>query len=165
MNLLDLIIAIPIGWLVFRGWRRGIIRTAATLAGAIAGIWAAVHLSRLVASLLNLTGETAILVAFFICFVGALVLTYLLGRGIERIAKTAHLSMANKIAGAAAGMLTAVCIVAVILNGIVMLDRREKVISFETKEKSFLYRPVFITGNAFVGSLKSYIENVKTEEA
>ena len=117
MTILDLLIAIPLGWFMFRGWRRGIIRTAATLAGAVAGIWAAVHLSRLVASLLGLTSDTAILIAFFVCFVGAMVLTYLLGHGIERIAKTAHLSLANKIAGTLAGMATALCIVAVILNG------------------------------------------------
>ena len=165
MTLLDIILAIPLGIFIFLGWKRGVVREAATLVGVLVGIWAAVHFSRLIASLLGLTGDHAILIAFFILFVGTMVLAFLLGRIAERVLKSLKMNLPNKIAGAAAGMLTAVCIVAVILNGIVMLDRREKVISFETKEKSILYRPVFITGNAFVGSLKSYIENVKTKEA
>ncbi|MBR1550205.1 MAG: CvpA family protein [Bacteroidales bacterium] len=155
---MDIILLIPIGWLVFLGWKKGIIREAATLAGIIAGIWAAVHLSQLVATLLGLTGESAILIAFFITFVGALVLTYLLGRGIERMVKSAHLSLANKITGAALGMGKALCIIAVILNGIVLLDKQEQIITAKTKADSILYKPVYSTGNLLISSLKDFIE-------
>lgn len=158
MTLLDILIAIPIGWLVFLGWKKGVIREAATLAGIVAGIWAAVNLSKLVASLLGLTGESAILIAFFVCFVGALVATYLLGRGIERLVKSAHFSLGNKIAGATLGMAKALCILAVVLNGVVLLDKREKIITPETRAKSVLYTPVYKTGNLLVSSLKEFID-------
>ena len=157
MNILDILLFIPIGWLVFLGWKKGVIREAATLAGIVAGIWAAVHLSKLVASLMNLTGDSAILAAFFITFVGALVLTYLLGRGIERLVKSAHLSLANKIAGAALGMLKALCVLAVLLNGVVMLDTKEEIISPDTKDSSLLYKPVYTTGNKLTAQIKTYI--------
>lgn len=161
MTILDIILIIPLGWLVFLGWKKGVIREAATLAGIVAGIWAAVNFSKLVANLLNLTGESAILVAFFITFVGALVLTYLLGRSIERMVKSAHLSIANKIAGAALGMAKALCVLAVLLNGIVLLDKKEDLISNETREKSILYKPVYNTGNLLISSLKDFIEEHK----
>ena len=161
MTILDIILIIPLGWLVFLGWKKGVIREAATLAGIVAGIWAAVHLSQWVASLLGLTGESSILIAFFVTFVGALVLTYLLGRSIERMVKSAHLSLANKLAGATLGMLKALCILAVILNGIVLLDRHEKVITPDTREKSILYKPVYSTGNLLVSSLKDFINEHK----
>ena len=158
MTILDILLLIPIGWQVFVGWKKGIIREAATLAGIVAGIWAAVHLSQLVATLLGLTGESAILIAFFITFVGALALTYLLGRGIERMVKSAHLSLANKVVGAALGMTKALCILAVILNGIVLLDKQEQLITPKTKADSFLYQPVYSTGNLLISSLKDFIE-------
>ena len=154
MTILDILLFIPIGWLVFLGWKKGVIREAATLAGIVAGIWAAVHLSQLVASLLGLTGESSILIAF----VGALVLTYLLGRGIERMVKSAHLSLANKISGAALGMAKALCVLAVILNGIVLLDKQEQLITPQTKADSLLYKPVYSTGNLLISSLKEFIE-------
>ena len=58
MTLLDLIIALPIGILVFLGWKRGVVREAATLAGVLIGIWTAVNFAQLIASLLGLTGES-----------------------------------------------------------------------------------------------------------
>lgn len=161
MTILDILLLIPLGWLVFLGWRKGVIREAATLAGIVAGIWAAVNLSKLVANLLGLTGTSAILIAFFITFVGALVLTYLLGRSIERLVKSAHLSLANKIGGATLGMTKALCILAVILNGIVLLDKNEELINRETREKSLLYTPVYKTGNLLISSLKDFIEEHK----
>ena len=161
MTILDIILIIPLGWLVFQGWKKGVIREAATLAGIVAGIWAAVNFSKLVASMLNLTGESAILIAFFVTFVGALVLTYLLGRSIERMVKSAHLSLANKIAGAALGMAKALCVLAVLLNGIVLLDKNEGLISKETREKSILYKPVYNTGNLLISSLKDFIDEHK----
>ena len=161
MTILDILLLIPLGWLVFLGWRKGVIREAATLAGIVAGIWAAVNLSKLVANLLGLTGTSAILIAFFITFVGALALTYLLGRSIERLVKSAHLSLANKIGGATLGMAKALCILAVILNGIVLLDKNEELINRETREKSLLYTPVYTTGNLLISSLKDFIEEHK----
>lgn len=161
MTILDILLLIPLGWLVFLGWRKGVIREAATLAGIVAGIWAAVNLSKLVANLLGLTGTSAILIAFFITFVGALVLTYLLGRSIERLVKSAHLSLANKIGGVTLGMAKALCILAVILNGIVLLDKNEELINRETREKSLLYTPVYTTGNLLISSLKDFIEEHK----
>lgn len=161
MTILDILLLIPLGWLVFLGWRKGVIREAATLAGIVAGIWAAVNLSKLVANLLGLTGTSAILIAFFITFVGALVLTYLLGRSIERLVKSAHLSLANKIGGATLGMAKALCILAVILNGIVLLDKNEELINRETREKSLLYTPVYKTGNLLISTLKDFIDEHK----
>lgn len=161
MTILDIILVIPLAWFVFHGWKKGVVREAATLAGIVAGIWAAVNLSKLVAKLLGFTGESAILIAFFITFVGALVLTYLLGRSIEKMLKSAHLSLANKTAGAALGMAKALCVLAVLLNGIVLLDKKEELITKETREKSILYRPVYNTGNLLLSSLKDFIEEHK----
>lgn len=161
MNLLDLMLAIPIAFLMFKGWKRGLVREVATLAGVLAGIWASVHLSQKVADLLNLDSEHSVLIAFFVCFVGALVLAYLLGRAVEGMMKAAHIGLANRILGALLGMAKALCVLAVLLNYVVMLDRHEAVLSPSAKEKSLIFKPVFSTGNQLTASLKSYIADHK----
>ena len=161
MTILDILLAIPLAWFVYKGWRRGLVREAATLAGVIAGIWTAVHFSQWMAELLNLKGENAVLVAFFISFVGAMVLAWLLGRSIEGLMKAAKLSLANQISGAVLGMLKALCILSVILNGVVMVDKAELILPPAIKEKSILYRPVYSTGNKLTESLKIFVTEIQ----
>ena len=163
MNWLDIVLILPMGFLMYKGWRRGVVREAAALAGLIAGLWASTHLLQWVMDLLGMEGESAVLIAFFICFAGSLLAAYLLGRGIEKLMKAAHFSIANRIGGAFMGMMLAVCIMAVLLNYIVMLDKREVVLKNDVKANSLLYRPVFITGNALTSTLKSYAIDHKDE--
>ncbi len=145
------------GWLIFRGWKKGLVREVATLAGVLVGIWAAVHMSQWVIELLGLEGENAVIIAFFVAFVGALVLTYLLGRGVEQLLKTAKMSIINRVAGAALGFLKALCILAVLLSNIVILDHTERLITPKMKEESLLYKPVYDVGGRLTDSLKQYI--------
>lgn len=163
MNVLDIVLAIPMLWLVYRGWKRGLVREAATLIGVLAGIWAAVHLSQLICELLSLKGENSVIIAFFIAFVGALVLAWLLGRMVEGLMKAAHLSIINHIAGAALGLAKALCILAVLLSNVVLLDSHERVIAPQTKEESRLYKPVYDTGNRLTASLRQFINDHKEE--
>ena len=157
MTLLDILLAVPLAIFIFLGWKRGVVREAATLAGVLIGIWAAVHFSRLISSLLGLTGESAILIAFFIIFVGTLVLAFLLGRIADRVIKSLKMNLPNKIAGAALGMVKALCILSVLLNGIILIDKNETLISQETREESLFYSPVYSTGNELISSLKEFI--------
>ena len=163
MSILDIILAVPMLALIFMGWRKGIVREVATLAGVLAGIWAAVHLSQMVAELLNLNGENAVLAAFLVCFVGALVLAWMLGRIVESLLKAGNLSILNRVAGAVLGMLKALCILSVLLNTIVMLDTGEMILKPEQKENSILYKPVYTTGNRLTDSLKQFIADHRSE--
>ena len=58
MNILDIILAVPMLVFIFLGWKKGVVREVATLVGVLAGIWAAVHLSQLVAELIGLEART-----------------------------------------------------------------------------------------------------------
>lgn len=164
MTVLDIVLGVPMAWLMYRGWRRGLVREVATLAGVLAGIWAATHLSGWVCEVLGLNGENAVLIAFFVAFVGALVLSYLLGRGVEKLMKKAHIGLVNRIAGAALGLIKALCILAVLLNNVVMLDKHEKLITPKLKEESLLYRPVWNTGNRLTAEIKLKLESINRKE-
>lgn len=163
MSLLDIILAVPMAFLLYKGWTRGIVREVATLVGVLAGIWAAVHLSQDVAGWIDLESENAVLAAFFICFVGAMVLAYLLGRMVEGLMKAAHIGIANRLLGAVVGMVKALCVLAVLLNYVEMFDKDEVILKQEIKEKSLLYKPVHNTGNTLTASLKQFINEHKDE--
>ena len=151
MTVLDILLGLPLLFLIFMGWKKGLVREVATLAGVLVGIWASVHLSQQVAPLLGLDGESAVLIAFIVTFLVALVLTYLLGRCIEGLMKAAKLSVLNRLSGALLGAAEALCILAVLLNFLVMIDGNEMILKPATKERSVLYKPVYTT------DLKDYI--------
>lgn len=157
MTVLDILLGLPLLFLIFMGWKKGLVREVATLAGVLVGIWASVHLSQQVAPLLGLDGESAVLIAFIVTFLVALVLTYLLGRCIEGLMKAAKLSVLNRLSGALLGAAEALCILAVLLNFLVMIDGNEMILKPATKEKSVLYKPVYTTGNRLTTHLKDYI--------
>ncbi len=163
MNLLDILLALPLCYLIFVGWKKGLIREVATLAGVLVGLWASIHLSQRVAPLLGLDGESAVLIAFIVTFLAALVLTYLLGRCIEGLMKAVKLSTLNRLAGALVGAAEALCILAVLLNFIVMIDGNEMILKPETKTKSILYKPVYTTGNRLTAQLKDFVHEHKDE--
>ena len=163
MQLIDILLAIPLLFFIYKGWKKGLVREVATLVGLLAGIWACVHLSQQVAVWLNLDSENAILIAFIVTFVAVLVLTYLLGRCVEGLLKAAKLSLLNRLAGALLGAVKALCILAVLLNYVVMFDKQEVVIKPEAKENSLLYKPVYNVGNQLTASLKQFIDDHKEE--
>ena len=157
MTLLDILLALPLAYLIFMGWKKGVVRELATLAGVILGWWAAVHLSQQVAPLLGLDGESAVLIAFIITFLIALVLAYLIGRIVEGLMKAVKLSVLNRLGGALLGAVKALCILGVLLSFLVMIDSREQILKRETKQKSLLYKPVYETGTKLTSQIKSYI--------
>ena len=150
-------------WLMLRGWHRGLVSEVATLCGVLLGIWATTHLTGWISEVLSLKGENAVLIAFFVAFAGAMVLCFLLGELIVKMMKKAHISHLNRIAGAALGLIKALCILAVLLNNLVMIDRHEVLVTPKLKEESMLYKPVWNTGNRLTASLKQFIDDHKEE--
>lgn len=161
MNAIDIVLMVPMAFLMYKGWKRGLVREVATLVGVVAGIWASVHLSQQVAEWLQLGSEVSVLVAFLVCFIGAMVLAYCAGRMVEGLMKAAHIGVANRIAGATLGLAKAVCVLAVLLNYLVMFDSKGELLKEQTRQESLLYAPVYHTGNFLTASLKGYIADHK----
>jgi len=163
MNFLDIIIAIPLIYFIYKGWRRGIIFEIATLAGILAGCWAAIHLSTWIAEILNLQGEGSILFAFFIAFMGAIVGAYFLGKVIEGLIKMVKAQFLNKLLGSVVGMLKCLCVISILLNFILLIDHNHIIITPKAQEESILYKPTYTIGNKLSASLKDYIIQKRQE--
>jgi membrane protein required for colicin V production len=163
MNFLDIIIAIPLLFFIYKGWRRGIIFEIATLAGILVGCWAAIHLSTWIAELLDLQGEGSILFAFFIAFMGAIVAAYFLGKLIEGLVKMVKAQFLNKLLGSLAGMLKCLLVISILLNFILLIDHNHVIITPKAQEESILYKPAYKIGNKLSASLKTYIIQKREE--
>ena len=82
---------------------------------------------------------------------------------IEGLLKVTKMNAFNRIAGALLGLAKALCVLAVVLNFVVMIDHQEALIKPAFKEQSVLYKPVYNTGNMLMGSLKQFVDEHKDE--
>ena len=165
MNFLDILIAIPLCYFIYKGWRRGLIFEVAALAGIIVGVWTCVHFSTWVAEALDIQGESGVLIAFFITFAAVVALAYFLGKAIEGIFKMVKLNFLNKLFGALLGMAKCLCVISVLLNFILMIDTHQSILTPKAKEESVLYKPSYRIGNKLTISLKNYIAEKRAELA
>ena len=115
MNWLDILLLIILGVAGWKGFRRGFIIELASLVGMVLGIWTGIHLSERVVDVLSLGVKSAAL-AFLITFALVLALVVLIGHGLTKLIDLASLSIPNKIAGIAFGVLRSAFTLSIALN-------------------------------------------------
>lgn len=157
MNFLDLLIAIPLGFLIFKGYKKGLIYELASLAGIVIGSLLAVRLANWFSALIGLDGENALLIAFFIIFIAVIILSLFAAKLVERFVKLMHVGVVNNLAGALFGLLKGACIVGVLLYYVAVIDLNERVLTRDAKDTSILYRRVERTGRKLAGKMDYYV--------
>lgn len=163
MNILDLIIALPLGFLIFKGYKRGLIFELASLLAVVFGCILAVRFANWFSSLVGLSGENAYLISFFIVFLIVIVLSLSVAKLVEKFVKLMHVGIVNNLAGALLGLLKGMCIVGVLLYYIAVIDLNERVLTRDAKESSMLYRPVERTGKHLAGRMDAYVNQRKLQ--
>lgn len=146
VNYFDLIFAILLLWSAYRGYTKGFLIMAASLAALILGVWGAVRFSALTAALL--TGHVGLesrytgLIAFAITFIGIVIAVHLLARGLDKLVKAVALGWANRLAGLAFAVLRTAFLISIVLVIVNSIDRRFPFIPESHKENSLLYKPL-----------------------
>lgn len=161
MNFLDILIALPLGYLIYKGYRRGLIFELASLVGIVFGSVLAVRFAHWLSALVGLDGDNAYLISFFVIFVLVIVLSLFLARVVERFVKLVHVGAVNNLAGALFGLLKGICIVGVIIYYVAIIDLNEKLLTRDAKEHSMLYSPVERSGKKLAGRMSLYVESRK----
>jgi len=143
---LDIFIAIPIAWGMFRGFRRGFIIELCTLMALILGVYGAATFGDMAGQYLesefNTDPRLSLVLAFTIIFIIIVVAVFIFGRVLEKVIKMVALGLINKLVGMLFGGLKFALIVSsffFIINGFPLL---EKLVSPELKKDSYLYEPV-----------------------
>lgn len=163
MNVLDILIAIPLVYYFYKGWKRGFIFEVAALAGVIAGCWAAVHFSTWVADWLGIKGEGTVLIAFIITFIAVVIGAFFLGRAVEGFIKMVKAHGLNKILGAVMGLAKSFCVVAVLLNYVMLVDHGQQLVTPTIQQKSALYNPTHKVGSKLTVTLQQYVRQKRAQ--
>ncbi|HBS85797.1 MAG: hypothetical protein A2W91_13150 [Bacteroidetes bacterium GWF2_38_335] len=165
MNYLDIIILIPLIWWTYRGFTRGLIIEAASVAALLLGILIANEFSYFVAGILednfDADKETVHLISFIITFTGVVIGVHFVARLIDQVVKKVALGFLNKLLGAVFGFVKVAFILSVLLVVFNHIDSKEKYISKETKKNSLLYEQTYKVSLMVFPSLEKDVKNSK----
>ena len=144
MNWLDIVLAIPLLWFLYKGFRNGLVIELASLAALVLGVYAALYFSYYTQAYLEENFEIAenylYIISFAITFLIVAIIVYLAGKIIHKLVNIVALGFLNRIAGGIFGFLKAALVLSVILyfiNGF-----GSGLIESDVKEKSVLYKPI-----------------------
>ncbi len=146
MNLLDILVAVPLAWSLYKGFRRGLILELATLIGWVVGLYAGLHFSQLALHWLkeqfHADASWLPVLAFALVFLTVFLGVYLLGKLLDKTADALMLGIFNKLGGACFALIK----MALILSFLIFLLNRvfpeNHPSRLKYQEKSILYKPV-----------------------
>lgn len=143
MGVLDIIFIIPIVWLAYKGFSKGLIIELATLAALVLGIYASLHFSYLTADFLKenfeMNQKYLGILSFIITFILVVIVLNLIGKLLEKIIDLVALSFLNKGFGGFFGVLKAVIFLSFIIYFVNKFDKNRYIFSSALTSESMLY--------------------------
>lgn len=143
MNVLDIIFIIPILWLAYKGFTKGLVVEISTLVALILGVYAALHFSDLTADLLrenlHLRGEYLNITSFVVTFLLVVIVVNLIGRLVTKLMEMVALSFLNRSLGGLLGIAKAVVFLSFALFFVHQFDKNNVLVSQNLKDNSMLY--------------------------
>jgi len=143
MNWLDIVVIIGLALFTFLGVRRGLIKTALALAGAVVGVLLAgqyyVPFSRWLSHYIHQT-NVAQVVAFALILIAVLVIVFVLARLLRRVASLVKLGWVDRLGGAIFGL----AIGAVIFGALLAIFARFPFAGVETTIQESLVASVLL---------------------
>ena len=172
MNWFDLVVLILMLIALVNGYRKGLIRQLVGLAiiilSAIFGGKLAAYILPELNRFLDLSPNLARVLSFLLAFAAIAIVISLIGNLIQKFVNIILLSFVNRLLGSFIAVGTLMFILSIILNLVLMLDKKENLISKEIKYESFFFERVEAVVPAVVPyldkELREYIpENYREE--
>jgi len=176
VNFLDIIIAIPLAYGGYKGFRNGFIMEIFTILALFVGLYAAFTFSdQLTALFIDTKKEEPEYLpplVFIILLIGVGVGVYFAGKALEKVIKAASLSLPNRVGGGIIGTSKFLYFTGCLLMFMGSIDREETFISSDTRDNSLLYRfSTEFVSKTIPGATETYLykfqtgkENEKKEE-
>ncbi len=139
MNYLDIILAIPLVWAIYRGFTKGLVIEIASLIALILGVYGGIHFSYFISDKLNLSSPFSPLISFAITFLIIVIVIFLLAKLLEKSINLLALGFLNKLAGAFFGLLKMVFLLSILLLFINKIDLKISIVPEKTRKESLLY--------------------------
>jgi len=158
MNILDIIFLVPLLFALYRGFKKGIIHMAASLLALILGIFGAMKLRPLFASLLDsvftINPEHMNVIAYSVAFVTIVLVVHLLAFVVEKVIKAVALNFVNRLLGMGFGLLVTAFVISMILWPLNQVNAERQIIKPKHIEGSLLYKPI----SAFAPAVFPYLK-------
>jgi membrane protein required for colicin V production len=146
MNYLDIVIALPLLWGVYRGFTKGLIISVASLLALVLGIYIAIHFSSFFGEYINRwfhpDPKRLKVLSFAITFLIVVILVRLIGWGLDKLIKAVALGFVNRFLGVFFNLLKWAFILSILISIMDSGDRTKNLIDEKVKDESILYRPV-----------------------
>jgi len=146
VNYIDLIIALPLIWFGYKGFKNGFVIEATSLAALLFGVFGAYRFSGYTSELLikqfNLQTEYLSLISFAITFIIIVILIHFLGRLLNKLINAVALGFLNKLSGLVFGIAKYAFIISILLGLMNRFDKEQKLIKPEMRTQSLLYEPL-----------------------
>jgi membrane protein required for colicin V production len=146
--LFDIIFILLFIWAAYKGFTRGFILQAASLAALVLGVYSAIKFSGFLAAYIiektSINGEYVPLIAFALIFLAIVILIHLLARLLEKLLEFIALSLVNRILGVLFNLVKYAFIISCVLVVINGFNRKTNFISREKIDESKLYVPLSV---------------------
>jgi membrane protein required for colicin V production len=146
MNELDIILALPLLWGAYRGFRNGLVYEILIVIVLIAGVYGGHQLVNYVTEYVETNYNYHSKMLPFYCFIGILILlmvvVYFITKASNKLLDFFGLGIINKIAGALIGVVKWAFFISLLFYLIAPFDSNNKIIPKDKKEDSFLYEPI-----------------------
>ena len=147
VSYLDLILLIPIGWAIWKGWKNGFVMEIFSMLSLFVGIYIAIHFSDWFAHFLrdkmDVKAEYLPVTSFVIVLILVIIGLYFLGKLITKTVKAGGGETLNNIGGAFFSLTKFLLAMSVLFIFFNMLDARYKILPPEQKAKSYFYEPIY----------------------
>lgn len=168
MGNIDIAILVILGLGAVQGLFKGFILSVTSLFGLVLGFYLSLRFAWYVENILREAtgyGETPLmhLLAFALCFLLVIIITYIIGKSIEKMLEMASLGCLNRVGGALFGIFKGVVLVSAIIYVIELADRHSYVVKKETKEASIFYKPMAEVVPSLVPQVKKGLKLFKPE--
>ncbi len=164
MNILDILFLVPLLFALYRGFKKGLLQMAASLLALILGIFGAIKLRPVFASLLDsifdISPEYLNVIAFSVAFVFIVLLVHLLAYMVEKLVKAVALNLVNRVLGMGFGLLVTAFVISMILWPVNRVNQDKQIIKPERIEGSLLYKPL----SAFAPAVFPYLKKQNWKE-
>ncbi len=139
MNYIDVILAIPLLWAIYKGFTKGLIIEITSLIALFLGVYGAIHFSYYISNLLKLSSAYSPLISFAITFLIIVIIIYFFAKMLEKSINLLALGFLNKLAGAFFSLLKIAFILSVLLIFINKLNTKTSIIPEKARKESLLY--------------------------
>lgn len=165
MSFLDIILAVILGFGLFKGIKNGLFVELASLVSLILGIYVAIKFSFLAKIMLSgfvhWNPKTIQITAFVITFLCIVIGISLLAKFLTGIANFAQLGVVNNLGGGLFRLIKTILILSVFLNLFEKINFNNVFAKKETLDKSIFYRPIQQAAGFIYPSIEKWYEDLK----